>query len=1341
MGGQVNLDEYDYLCNVGDELLESSHSRPSAQLSEDVFDEYMNELLTSSPSPPQRSGNLRSPSHAQSHQYAHFRSTVDIHSSNEGPSTPISSEQMLNGQPNLGNITGNLSAFDRARNGRNLHIKHTQPGISDFSDSGHSPDTIPTNKSRLVSDLPDIFRGIFKFPTFNAMQSHCFDHITSSTQDLVVSAPTGSGKTVLFELAIITLLTQAKSAQSKVVYMAPTKALCSERSRDWVSKFGPLGFKTCELTGDTAQFGRGAWGDAKKSTIVVTTVNFLLFERTYRILTLTKAEKWDSLTRNWQDSSTVLSQIRLFLVDEVHTLNETRGSTLEVVISRMKARNDSMRFILVSATVPNIHDIANWISSTRDGKAPCYVLQFGEEYRPCKLTRYVIGVPRSSKQNEFQYAAVLDAHIFPVLQQHSVMKPILIFCSTRKGTITTATILLKAYEEAEKRKERLPWARASRINACKVPFLPTLHDLASILPEVDLATNGIGVHHAGLGIGDRRLVEDLFLEGTLRVLIATSTLSVGVNLPAHTVVIRGVKLFQNNANVEYSDLDIIQMIGRAGRPQFGKPDGVAIIMCEPQLVGKYETLTQGKTILESSLHHNMLEHLNSEIALGTISNSQDAKTWLRGTFLYQRLQKNPDYYAIQQETGEVCKEKLDQIILQNIRLLESSELVRCNVLGSADTLESTEFGDIMSKFYVRQPTMASILSLPEKLSLREILETIAAAEEFATLRLRASEKPVYNILRTHNDIRFSITKVEKVQDKVFLLLQAVLGNISLSAPEMRQGDAQPQLDSLTVFKHAPKLAKVVVEVAIAKKNGVHLLHGLEVARCLTAKAWEDRPTILRQIEQIGEKSLKVLAEHGITTLDQLRQQLPARIEILLNRKAPFGHEVLASAAEIPQFALDASRVSVKSDGGKTPVQLEVSIQCSLKNQASAAKPKKKSRYHDMTTILTITSDLDLIDFRRTATKSLKETRTFNVIAKLAKPRGFVGNLVKQIIKPSIPPTEYPTLNTRPISSMALDLEEFENDPQFWEMDFSEASDPAQAAATKIQDKKQQSAGSVENCATQLRNGKYECSHTCADKSKCLHLCCREGKSQPAKQRGENNKGKQKVRPRPNDSNEEVIGMQSPFQRHMSSLERLHKQADVRNNLKMQQARLKPENPGSTSRKRKIKPIFDIQFTEVELRPSASRIAMDEPFEEDLPSVEELLLGKGGQKITDPIITPPTCSPEYIGVEFQAPSPKSEPPRKTPPLQPMQPLFILSGPDPHVSSQTLTSSVLKEAEVMSGGSPGQIAVSPAQVTELSVVDFVINPPVNTNDSGPAHIAHQEEFADLDEWLNSGFVETN
>lgn len=102
-------------------------------------------------------------------------------------------------------------------------------------------------------------------------------------------------------------------------------------------------------------------------------------------------------------------------------------------------------------------------------------------------------------------------------------------------------------------------------------------------------------------------------------------------------------------------------------------------------------------------------------------------------------------------------------------------------------------------------------------------------------------------------------------------MQAVLGGISLNSPEYKKGDSQPQLEVFTIFRHITRIARAVVEVAIVKKSGAQLKHGLEMfvfvsnrshrrltsktrLRCLTAKAWEDRPVVLRQLDQIGEKS-------------------------------------------------------------------------------------------------------------------------------------------------------------------------------------------------------------------------------------------------------------------------------------------------------------------------------------------------------------------------------------------------------------------------------------------------------------------------------------------------------
>ncbi|KAJ6502143.1 Sec63 Brl domain-containing protein [Mycena sanguinolenta] len=1220
-----NADEQEY-------FEDHQHGGPTAYLNDPY---YQDEIANSSPSPPERgaSGSFQMPRY-EMEDIQEYEDDVPYYEDD-----PIHNQQ--------------YPAFDTPPSFHAAASSHVQPqrhraqyqpqfGQQRHGNTFRAPAPVvpppergsnPRNSSgirlRPVSELPDMYRGIFKFGVFNAVQSSCLDTVSKSDENMVISAPTGSGKTCLFELTIIRMLGRAKESGESVkcVYMAPTKALCSERQRDWSSKFEPLGIKCCELTGDTVQFGRGAWGDAKNATIIITT-----------------GEKWDSLTRNWGDHGQILSQIQLFLVDEVHILNESRGSTLEVVISRMKTRGSAVRFVLVSATVPNIHDIAAWIGNKRRDDAAT-VFQFGEDFRPCKLTRHVIGVPRARTENDFSFTRKLDYKVFAALQAHSIGKPILVFVSTRKGVITTADQLLKDYTEAEKMRKPLPWSHPRRIEQ-------TFHE--KHLGE--LAAFGIGVHHAGLTIDDRRAVEDLYLKGLLRVVVATSTLAVGVNLPAHTVVIKGVQIFQNNVSTEYSDLDVMQMLGRAGRPQFDK-DGIAIILCETDLEQKYRELVQGKTIVESSLHKNLSEHLNSEIGLGTITNIRSAKEWLRSSFLFQRIQKNPAHYSLGKGENQTWEERVDDMVTQSVERLRDNKLIaeaQAGDKGGALTL--TEFGDIMSKFYIRQSTMGLILALPDRPTLRDILEMISGSEELSETKLRTSEKTVYNKLRKHNDIRFEVKKVEKTSDKVFLLIQAVLGGISLNSPEYKSSDSQPNLEAFSVFKHIPRIARVVVEVAIVKKRGAQLKYGLELVRCLTAKAWEDRPVVLRQIESIGEKSLKVLAENGITTLALLGNQQPYRIETLLNRRPPFGHEVLASVAEFPQYTLAVQKLGVQSNGGRDPVELELSISCGLvavePPNASKAKKQPKSRTQ-MTAILTLTSDSEMIDFRRIPTKALKDSKTFEITAELTKPsqsivvyitsESLAGVTVTQTYKPDVAYKEYPTRDTRPPTALDLDLEGLEDDPDFWNMNVDEhgdelpepqvVKDPVVRDLTKGRVKKDATKPAQDVPKTskvspskpeKLANGNYECNHPCKDKKKCRHMCCRDGLAEPPKPKKRAEASPKKPTAASGSSKAHWTSIASPqkstktknVDSTMENLERLHERTNV--SLKLPEGgRLKLDSTSQLKRKQRPPINFSVELTQLgDGQPATSYAIPDlKDDDDDLPEPHELL--NSGTKKREP----------------------------------------------------------------------------------------------------------------------------
>ncbi|KAI9725927.1 MAG: Sec63 [Chrysothrix sp. TS-e1954] len=233
--------------------------------------------------------------------------------------------------------------------------------------------------------LPDAMRTIFPYPFFNAMQSKCVPIVFHNDDNFVLSSPTGSGKTVILELAICRLMSQrgGSNHSTKIVYQAPTKSLCSERNRDWQTKFNALGLRVEELTGDTES---ASLKHVHSADIIITT-----------------PEKWDSLTRKWKDHRKLMELIKLFLIDEVHILKEDRGASLEAVVSRMKSTGNDVRFIALSATVPNSDDIAKWLGkNAHQQHIPAAREVFSEEFRPVKLQKHVIGMT-SGGSNEFHF--------------------------------------------------------------------------------------------------------------------------------------------------------------------------------------------------------------------------------------------------------------------------------------------------------------------------------------------------------------------------------------------------------------------------------------------------------------------------------------------------------------------------------------------------------------------------------------------------------------------------------------------------------------------------------------------------------------------------------------------------------------------------------------------------------------------------------------------------------------------------------------------------------------------------------------------------------------------------
>jgi ATP-dependent DNA helicase HFM1/MER3 len=537
-----------------------------------------------------------------------------------------------------------------------------------------------------VSILPDRLRTVFPHPAFNAVQSKCFDVVYKSNDNFVLASPTGSGKTVILELAICRAIVTNATGQYKAIYQAPTKALCAERQRDWQSKFTPLGLTCAELTGDS---DAADVRNVKSANIIITT-----------------PEKWDSITRKWKDHEKLMRLVKLFLIDEVHILKEDRGAVLEAVVSRMKSIGTDVRFLALSATVPNFHDVAAWLGrSSSEPHLPAFSENFGEEFRPVRLRKHVRGYAWNSS-NDFGFEKVLDGKLPEIIAKYSEKKPIMIFCTTRASCVNTARLIANWWlsKLGNDRKWTPPTKRVPLINK----------DLR------DTVASGVAFHHAGLDLDDRMQVERGFLSHDINVICCTSTLAVGVNLPCHLVIIKNTVTYTDEGLQEYSDLEMMQMLGRAGRPQFDDT-AVAVIMTRQTKVQRYEAMVTGQELLESKLHSNLVDHLNAEIGLGTIRDLVSARKWLKGTFLYVRLQQNPTHYKLEgAKNGQRIEEQVDDICYRDIALLQEHNLVSCD-----NYFQCTDFGHAMARYYVHFATMQIFMGIQSKATPSEIVSSVS----------------------------------------------------------------------------------------------------------------------------------------------------------------------------------------------------------------------------------------------------------------------------------------------------------------------------------------------------------------------------------------------------------------------------------------------------------------------------------------------------------------------------------------------------------------------------------------------------------------------------------------
>lgn len=496
-------------------------------------------------------------------------------------------------------------------------------------------------------------------------------------KNLVVAAPTASGKTLIAELAIIKKFLEGR----KSVYLVPLKALAAEKFEDFGKKYKKLGMRIAVSTGDYDS--NDDWLGA------------------YDLVILSN-EKMDSLLRHnvkW------VSDISLIVADEIHLLNDvSRGPTLEVVLTKLRQMTNS-QIIALSATIQNAGEIAGWLKAD---------LVYSE-YRPIELHKgvfyptdknYVIDF--IAKPEKRIPLVNLDGETALCLDTLANKKQALIFVSTRRNAEAAAD---KISEHAGRHLAR---EEKEQLHALSLEIENTLSSSTKQCKRLArIVRGGVAFHHAGLVAKQRKLIEDNFRMGLIKFIVATTTLAFGLNLPAYRVLIRDVKRYDVH---EYGSsyipvFEVHQIMGRAGRPKYDK-EGEAIIMARTSreaeelkahfLLSEMEPI-YSKLSIESVLRMHALALIASEM---TKTKSHLADFFSRTFFAHQYK----DIDEVMEKVERILEELRSWKFIRfgdDDRLI-SSEFVPAFSISGDIKLKATRLGKRIAELYI-DPLSAKIV--------------------------------------------------------------------------------------------------------------------------------------------------------------------------------------------------------------------------------------------------------------------------------------------------------------------------------------------------------------------------------------------------------------------------------------------------------------------------------------------------------------------------------------------------------------------------------------------------------------------------------------------------------
>ncbi|KLP01015.1 Uncharacterized protein Y057_14840 [Fusarium fujikuroi] len=780
-------------------------------------------------------------------------------------------------------------------------------------------------------------------------------------ESVLVSAHTSAGKTVVAEYAVA----QCLKRNQRVIYTSPIKALSNQKYRDFEAIFGDVGLMTGDVTINPTA-----------SCLVMTTE--ILRSMLYR-------------------GSEIMREVAWVVFDEIHYMRDKiRGVVWEETIIMLP---DKVRYVFLSATIPNAFQFAEWIAKIHH--QACHVVY--TDFRPTPLQNYFFPcggtgarliVDEKSNFNEQNFNKVMQeveekkgadpndpnarqkgkgknkktnkggadsgSDISKIIRMTIKKKfnPVIVFNFSKRECENLAMNIssLSFNDDSEKAMVRKVF------NSAIESLSEGDRELPQIINLLPLLERGIGVHHSGLLPILKETIEILFQESLIKVLFATETFSIGLNMPAKTVVFTQVTKWDGVKRRPLTSSEYIQMAGRAGRRGLDAR-GIVIMMIddklEPDTAKEIVTGHQDRLNSAFYLGYNMIlnllriEAISPEFMLERcfhqFQNAASVPSLEKELMTLQQERDNTsiadestvkDYYQIRQQLSAYTKDMRTVIQHPNysISYLQPGRLVQIyNPKDENETIAGTGtdfgWGVIVNQTPRRAPKMGEPEYPPQESYVIDVLLPISrsSADFYPTQPVEDAPMPVglkpFGDDDDDDDVKFAVVPCLLTCIKAISQIRLFLPKEGLKSESERETLTKSLMEVKRRFPDGLPVLDPIENMEITDESFKKLLRKIEVLESrllanplhlspLLPALWDQYHAKVKLTEKVKETKKSIAKAYSIAQMDELKSrkrvlrrlgfindsevvQLKARVACEISSTE--GHELLLSELLFDRF--------------------------------------------------------------------------------------------------------------------------------------------------------------------------------------------------------------------------------------------------------------------------------------------------------------------------------------------------------------------------------------------------------------------------------------------------------